>query len=101
MINMFPTPADMAKLGADWWRLTYQTQMVMALRLSGMAGYWSMKPDEPLRMVLEKGPAFGRAAMAAGEAAAKGKRPDQITRAAMKPLSRKTKRNVKRLTRQL
>ena len=49
-------------------------------------------------MIQEKGPAFLQAAGAATSAAMKGKRPDQIAEAALKPIGIKTRANARRLS---
>ncbi len=88
----------------EFWSLGYQmamtmaeAQAVMAMRIFGLAGAWSLPPSEAIRMIAEKPPAFMRAASAAGMAAANGKRPDQILSAALKPVRQKTRANSRRL----
>lgn len=81
-----------------FWSLMAQAQTVVALRLMGMAGVLTASPRENRRMMAEKGPAFARAALAAGTAAARGRSPDQIAAAAIRPLKRRTGANVRRLT---
>ncbi len=71
--------------------------MVIGMRMLGMAGGWPVAPSENARMVHEKWPAFVDAGGAAISAAMKGKRPDQIADAALKPIGRKTRANAKRL----
>ncbi len=82
-----------------FWTLMAETQTVMTLRIMGMAGLWPVHPDENERMVSEKGPAFARAMVAGSLAAMRGASPDRVAMAAMRPLGRKTRANVKRLTR--
>jgi hypothetical protein len=82
-----------------FWALMAETQTVMALRLMGIAGLWPVHSDENERMVAEKGPAFARAMLAGSMAAMRGASPDRVAIAAMRPLGRKTRANVKRLTR--
>ncbi len=89
-----------------WWGLSMRTaqmmfeaQAVIGMRMLGMAGGWPVSPSENTRMIVEKGPAFMRASGAAMTAAMKGKRPDQIAEAALKPIGRKTRANAKRLSR--
>jgi len=93
------TPLDLWKTGYELWWLTAETQAVMAMRMMGMAGGWSVAKDEDLRMVIEKPEAFGRVVMATMTAVVSGQRPDQIVNAATKPLRHKTRANSKRLAR--
>ncbi|MEM9476287.1 MAG: antifreeze protein [Pseudomonadota bacterium] len=79
-------------------RLAIEAQTVVALRLWGMAGIWSIRPTEPVRMFTEKPAAFVEAAAVASHAMLKGRSPDQVARAAMRPLRRKTRANVRRLS---
>ncbi|MGI1661219.1 antifreeze protein [Palleronia sp. KMU-117] len=90
----------------DWWLLGWQTsvmlteaQAVIAMRLMGLAGVWTVTPSETLRMVTEKPVAYARAAEAAGRAAFAGKAPHLIAGAALKPVRRKTRANSRRLAR--
>ena len=78
--------------------LAAEAQTVIALRTFGMIGLWNTGKSENRRMVDEKTEAFSHAAQAAAMAIARGQRPDQIALAAMKPLRRKTRPNVARLT---
>lgn len=96
----------MHQLPFAYWALSVRTaqmlteaQTVVAFRLMGMAGNWTVSPSESTRMVMEKGPAFMRAYGDAATAAMKGKRPDEIAEAALRPISRKTRSNAKRLRR--
>lgn len=89
-----------------YWALSVRTaqmladaQTVVAFRMLGMAGGWPVSPAENTRMVLEKGPTFIRAYGDAAVAAMKGKRPDEIAEAALRPIGRKTRSNAKRLSR--
>jgi hypothetical protein len=91
--------ADMLMLGARAWGLWVETAMVMNMRMLGMAGLWAVRPDENLRMMAEKPPAFSDAAIAGASALWAGKRPDQIAVAAMAPLTRKARANRRRLSR--
>lgn len=91
------TSADLARLSARGWGLWAETSMVMGMRMLGMAGLWPVQPDESLRMVAEKAPAFSDAALAGAAAAWAGKRPDQIAAATLAPLTRKARANRRRL----
>ncbi|MEM8753061.1 MAG: hypothetical protein AAGF90_08800 [Pseudomonadota bacterium] len=91
--------ADGAALAAEAARIGFEANMVIAMRMMGFAGWWATSPSEAERMVAEKRRAFTEAAFAAGRAAAKGAGPAAVTKAAMKPIRRKTKANAKRLAR--
>lgn len=86
-------------LGLRTAQMLAEANTVIAFRLMGMAGHWPVSPSETSRMVMEKGPAFLRAYGAAATAAMKGRRPDEVATAALRPISRKTRSNAKRLTR--
>ena len=89
----------------DFWTVSLKAGQIMAesnlvigLRLSGMAGMWPMDQAETTRMMTEKlqaGALAGKAAMRAGMSG--GSLPD-IAMAAMKPVGRRTRANAKRLT---
>ena len=49
--------------------LLAESQMVVAMRLAGMAGLWPVETDEPQRMMSEKAPALMGAAHDAQSAA--------------------------------
>jgi hypothetical protein len=89
--------ADLALLGMQAWGLWAETSMVIGMRMMGMAGLWAVRPDEGLKMVTEKAPAFSDAALAGASAAWAGKRPDQIAAATLAPLARKARANRRRL----
>lgn len=86
-------------LGLRTTQMLFEAQSVIGLRVLGSMGYWPISPSENVKMVSEKGPAFLRAYGAAATAAMKGKRPDQIADAALRPIGRKTRTNSRRLTR--
>jgi hypothetical protein len=78
-------------------RMMTEAQFVIALRLAGMAGLWTLAPGETARMVTEKQRAFAESAVALTAAAAGGRRPEQILDAAVRPLGRRTRANSRRL----
>lgn len=92
------TPLDYWLLGFRTVQMMAEAQMVISFRLLGMAGGWPVLPSESARMVQEKGPVFVQAAGAATAAAMKGKRPDQIAEAALRPIGVKTRANARRLS---
>lgn len=86
------------RAGFALWSLMAEAQAVVGLRMLGMAGVLGASPNERRTMVAEKGPAFARAAMAAGAAAAQGRCPEAVVAAAIRPLKRRTGANLRRLT---
>jgi len=91
------SPFDLWTLGLDLTYLAVEAQTVVALRLWGMAGVWSVTPHEHTRMVTEKTQAFTESAWGAAKVATGGGRPDQVASAAIRPLRRKTRANSRRL----
>ena len=78
--------------------LAAEAQTVITLRTLGMMGLWNTGKSENQLMVSEKTQAFTQSAHAAAAAIARGARPDQVAIAGLKPLRRKTRTNVARLT---
>lgn len=98
---MYPmTPAQLTEFILRSAHLFAESQIVISLRLMGLAGVLPARPDELHRMVAEKGPAFLIAVSKAQTAALSGQSPHEITLAAMKPLTRKVRGNRRRLSRQ-
>jgi hypothetical protein len=80
------------------WTMMAEAQTVVALRVMGMWGVRPAAPRENHTMLAEKGPAFAESALAAGRAAAMGKGPFEVAEAALTPIGRRTRSNVRRLT---
>lgn len=93
------TPAQIWKAWSDLGSLAIEAQMVVTMRMLGMAGAWPVGKSENSRMVSEKPPAFARAAQAATAKALAGGRPDQILSTAAATLTRTARANRKRLVR--
>jgi hypothetical protein len=96
---MYPmmTPAQMISLSLKTGMMLMEAQMVIGMRLMGMAGLWRVLPSETSRMSSEKVSALGQSAIATSQAIMTGKPPSFIAEAALKPIARRTKSNVKRL----
>ena len=96
---MYPmmTPAQMASLSLKTGMMLMEAQMVIGMRMMGMAGLWRVLPSENGRMSSEKMSAATEVAMATSQALMAGKSPSVIAEAALKPIARRTKSNVKRL----
>ncbi|WP_420556399.1 antifreeze protein [Roseovarius sp.] len=91
------TPVDLWSNAFQAAMIVAEAQAVIAMRMWGIAGVWSVTPSENSRMVSEKAFALTRAATDAGTAALRGRRADQVVAAAMKPIRQKTRANARRL----
>lgn len=98
-MKRMPTPFDFMRLGMDTTRMMAEAQMVITLRMLGMAGVIPASRVESARMVTEKVVAGQAAGMAMSKAAMAGASAPAIAAAGLKPIGRKTRANVRRLTR--
>jgi hypothetical protein len=98
-MTTFFNPIQMMSLSIQTSMMMAEAQMVIAMRLWGMAGLWNTAPGEVSRMVREKQSAGIASAMAAGRAVSAGKNAGDIAMAAMKPVRARTRSNVSRLAR--
>jgi len=98
---MYPmmTPAQMIALSMRTGFMLAEAQMVITMRMMGLMGMWRVLPSENARMSSEKVAAFGQSAVAASTAVLTGKSPAHVAEAALRPVARATKSNVKRLAR--
>ena len=80
-------------------QMALEAQMVIVLRTAGMMGVMSQDLAEPQRMVLEKADAASEAMHAALRAASRGERADRVMAAALRPYRRRTRANMRRLSR--
>lgn len=74
-----------------------EAQSVITMRLWGMAGLWNLGPGESRLMVAEKAMAARQSGEAVARAILKGATPGRVALAAIQPVRRKTRANVKRL----
>jgi hypothetical protein len=74
-----------------------EAQTVIAMRLMGMAGIWSVTPAEQNLMLSEKIQATVEAATNASKAMMGGAASDKVVAAALKPYRQKTRANARRL----
>ena len=96
---MVTDPFRLMRAGAAFWAMLAEAQIVVALRMMGAAGLVAGgSASETRRMVAEKGPAFARSAQAATMAALAGKPPADVMLAAVRPLRRRTRANMRRLS---
>lgn len=93
------SPSALWNLSLDVSLLGWHTQTVMTLRTLGMFGVWPVSDDENERMWTEKPAAFTDAYWSAVSAMARHASPDEVMRAAMKPVAKVASANAKRLTR--
>jgi hypothetical protein len=92
-------PAATMRLMIQSSLMMTEAQMVIAMRLMGMAGGWRVSPSENARMVSEKTDAMMASGMAMGRAMAAGASPQGVALAALKPIRAKTRANARRLVR--
>jgi hypothetical protein len=76
-----------------------EAQAIVAMRLLGMAGVWSVPPGEKSRMISEKLKAIAKSNGNALAAAIRARTPDEVFAAAIKPYRQQTRANTRRLTR--
>ena len=76
-----------------------EAQAVIAMRIMGLAGFWSVPPSEKTRMLSEKMRAASRSNGDAMATALRGGTPDEVFAAALKPYRRQTRANTRRLAR--
>ncbi|MEX2518824.1 MAG: antifreeze protein [Paracoccaceae bacterium] len=88
---------DMVRSSIQLSNLVWESQMVIAMRMMGMAGMWSVAATENEVMAAEKPTAFVKAAISAGEAATAGKRSDEVLNAWTRSMRRETGANMRRL----
>lgn len=92
-------PFAYARLGYETGLMLMQAQMVIALRMMGLSGMTKQAPGENMRMITEKLAAAQAAGAAAWLAGMQGRDAAEVARAALRPVGRKTRANLRRLTR--
>ncbi|KHQ55033.1 hypothetical protein [Mameliella alba] len=90
------SPFDLWLTASRFACMAAEAQTVVAMRVLGMAGLWSVTPSETARMMREKVVNFPLAMEQATRAAWKGEDP---LGAALAPLHRQTRANALRLAR--
>lgn len=98
MIDMSTLRAPML-LWQQMTQMAWEAQMVIAMRTAGMMGVVRQDMAEPQRMVMEKADAASEALSAALRAASSGQRADRVMAAALRPYRRRTRANMRRLSR--
>lgn len=92
-------PLALWSLAIQMGWMTLEAQSVIAMRLWGMAGLWSVTPAENRRMVSEKTAAFTRSGTAVAKALAAGQSFEKAAAAGLRPIRRTTRANSRRLSR--
>ncbi len=91
------TPMDYWVTGMQIGWVMAEAQSVIAMRMMGAMGLWSVPKTENSRMLNEKVFAFVKGTTDASLAAMAGKSPDVIAALAIKPIRQKTRANHRRL----
>ena len=94
-----PSPLSLWTLSLEASFLYVEALSIITMRTLSMSGLRPMAPTEPVRMILEKPPAFYASGLAAWTAMLGGKSPEAIVASSLKPLRRKTRANHRRLSR--
>jgi hypothetical protein len=94
-----PGPLAIWQANLEITMLAVEASWIIGWRLMGLSGHWKTDRHEPLRMWAEKPGAMMRSAHAAGLAASQGAAPITVMAAATKPLRKRTRANVRRLSR--
>lgn len=90
-------PSQMMRLGQQATMMLVEAQMVVAMRLMGMAGGWKVGPGENNTMASGKTAAMLASQRAVGRAMLAGASPQGVVLAALKPIRAKTRANARRL----
>ena len=90
--------SQMMRLGQQTTMMLAEAQMVIAMRMMGMAGGWKVGRDENNTMVSEKTAAMLASQQAVGRAMLAGASPQGVALAALKPIRAKTRANARRLS---
>lgn len=99
-INSFiPDPKAPMSLWAQMARIGFESQLVIAMRVAGMFGLVAHAPSENMRMITEKMDAAQELLHASFRSATRGEPVDKVMSAALRPYSRRTKANSRRLSR--
>lgn len=92
---------DLIRPAMEASKIMADAQVVIGLRVAGMAGFWPMGRAEKHLMVAEKMSAGADAAGAVMRSAMAGGSLPDMAMAAMRPVRSKTKSNVRRLSRKV
>ena len=95
------TPMDFLAPALEASRILAESQLVIGMRLAGMAGLWPMAHSETERMLAEKVSAGVESAHAALRTGMAGGSLSEMAMAAMQPVRAKTRANAQRLQRKV
>jgi hypothetical protein len=95
------SPFDFLAPALEASQIMVESQMVIGMRLAGMAGLWPMAKSETDRMLAEKLSAGMDSAHAALRSGMEGGNISEMAMAAMQPVRAKTRANAKRLQRKV
>lgn len=93
-----PDPSAPLSLWAQMARIGFESQIVIGLRVAGMMGLAAHAPEENVRMVTEKLDAAHESMHASFSAAVRGETADKVMTAALRPYSKRTRANSRRLS---
>ncbi|MCU0904581.1 MAG: antifreeze protein [Tabrizicola sp.] len=99
MMRPLFNPAEIIRLQFRFGLMLAEAQMVIGMRMMGLAGMWRVTPTENARMVSEKLAAAQESAFAATRAVLQGRSPAIVADHALKPIRRRTSANTRRLAR--
>jgi hypothetical protein len=88
---------DLMALSIKTGMMLGQANMVIAMRMMGIAGAWNVSPAENRRMVHEKRAVAVESGAAMTRAVMTGKGPVALAKAGLAPIARRTGANAKRL----
>lgn len=94
----FPMFGDVFRPALEAGLMLAEAQLVISLRLAGLAGLWPMPPEEGYRMVAEKVAASQASVQAAIMAGMRGGSVGQVATAAIAPYRKHTRANARRLS---
>ena len=98
MKKTFERAADLTGLYWTCARMTVDSQVVIAMRMRGSFGVWSLPKGETQAMISEKVPAFTEAYISAVLTTLSGRGLDRAARAMVEPISIKAGDNRARLS---
>ncbi|WBU55622.1 antibiotic ABC transporter [Paracoccus sediminicola] len=90
--------AEATRLWTQVAQIAFESQMVIGMRMAGLMGFMPQQRNEPHRMIQEKLEAAQESGTAMFKAATRGATADKVVAAGLRPYSRRTKANAKRLT---
>lgn len=97
-MTKLPNLANYVENAIELGMILFEAHSVIQMRLMGMAGLWSVSPQENTRMVTEKLEAMVKSTTDASNVTLRGGSPDEIAAAAMAPMRKATRANSKRLS---